>query len=256
MFMLCMIIRYVRSLAYKSTSFGLNNDLQRMGFPTGEQYKGTADHKEKLEAQYLRKASFMTAHKCPVWNGEFGPVYSDPRTDGDADAVNQGRFNLLGAQLSIYDKYNISWSIWLYKDIGIQGMTHTSPDSFWNTTIQPMLDKKRAYRLDAWGVHPAPEAEAVLKPLVEWIDRVCPRAKEAYPTPWETMRHVDRNVIQTWLAAQFSDEFAELFRGFGKGELEKAAASFRFEECVRRPGLTEILKEHARSKGAKENGTL
>lgn len=91
-----------------------------MGFPTGERYKGTPAQDEKLEKQFLRKSEFMYKHKVPIWNGEFGPVYSS--SGADAGEVNQERFNLLGQQLRIYDKYKVSWSIWLYKDIGVQGI--------------------------------------------------------------------------------------------------------------------------------------
>lgn len=216
-----------------------------MGFPTGQRYKGTPEQKEALERQFLRKADFMRQHGTAIWNGEFGPVYADPRVDADADAINEERYNLLGDQLRIYDKYQIHWSIWLYKDIGVQGMIHTSPDSKWNTTIQPFLDKKNQLWLDAWGRRPSPHPEAALKPLVEWIDQVSPAAKKTYPTTWNTERHVLRAVFQTFLAASFEDEFAELFKGMSEGELEGLARSFHFDECVQRRGLNEILKSHA-----------
>jgi len=66
-----------------------------------------------------------------------GPGYASPTVEGPSyEKINQQRYNLLGEQLSIYDKYAINWSIWLYKDIGVQGMMHTNPKSKWNTTIQ------------------------------------------------------------------------------------------------------------------------
>jgi len=86
-----------------------------MGFPKGEVYVGSEDQKERLEKQYLRKAEFMLKHKAPIWNGEFGPVYADPALDEDHAEVNAAREKLLGQQLAIYDKYQIHWSIWLYK---------------------------------------------------------------------------------------------------------------------------------------------
>lgn len=85
----------------------------------------------------------MHGYKVCVWNGEFGPVYSDLRLDSNAAEINQERYNLLGAQLTLYDKYQNPWSIWLYKDIGVQGMVYTDPDSLWNKTIQPFREKKR-----------------------------------------------------------------------------------------------------------------
>jgi len=221
------------------------HDYSTMGFPTGETFTGTSDQKSRLERQFLRKAEFMLTHKTPIWNGEFGPVYADPDSDANAESINDARFNLLGAQLSIYDAHSISWSIWLYKDIGVQGMLHTSPDSPWNKTIQPFLEKKKKYRLDAWGVHHSKESEDAVDPLVKWIEKINPRAKDVYPTPWGVERHVLRNVVQTFVSASFSDEFAELFKGMEKDELEKLAGSFRFGECRQRAGLNRILMEHA-----------
>ena len=220
-----------------------------MGFPTGEAYKGSEEQKTRLEQQFIRKADFMTRHDTPIWNGEFGPVYADPRIEPSAAGTNEHRYNLLGEQLRVYDKYKIHWSIWLYKDIGVQGMVHTNPDSKWNKTIQPFLEKKKRYQIDAWGKHPSKEAEEVLNPLVEWIDKISPTAKDTYPTPWATERHVLRNVFQTFLANSFSDEFANLFRGMNKSELDALAHSFHFEECLQRDGLNKILKSHAEPKG-------
>jgi hypothetical protein len=111
------------------------HDYATMGFPLGERFKGTPEQISSLERTFLRKASFMQKYKVVAWNGEFGPVYSDPCMDANAAEINQERYNLLGAQLKIYDKYQIPWSIWLYKDIGVQGMVYTDPDSLWNKTI-------------------------------------------------------------------------------------------------------------------------
>ena len=220
-----------------------------MGFPTGDRFKGTSDQCQKLERQFKRKAEYMTAHKSPIWNGEFGPVYANPRLDKDADVINTERYNLLAEQLRIYDRYNIHWSIWLYKDIGVQGMIHTSPNSAWNTTIDRFLAKKRALQLDAWGKHPSEEAEAAIGPLVRWIDKVSPTAKDQYPTPWATERQMMRAVMQTFLSKTFNDEFAGLFRGMDERELDKLAHSFHFDECVQREGLNEILRGHAKVHG-------
>lgn len=217
-----------------------------MGFPTGDRFKGTTEQKERLEKQYLRKVQFMNEHKTPIWNGEFGPVYADPAFDVESESINQERYNLLGEQLRIYDKYSINWSIWLYKDIGLQGMVYTNPQSKWNRTIEPFLKKKREFWLDKWGLRPASEPEGVMKPLVNWIDRVSPTAKDTYPTSWNTEMHVMRNVFNTFLAASFVDEFAALFEGMGEAELEELARSFHFDECLQRDGLNRILKDHAR----------
>jgi len=144
------------------------HDYSSMGFPSGEAFVGSEAQKAKLEKQFLRKAEFMHAHEVVAWNGEFGPVYEDPKVAGreKAEEVNRQRYGLLGEQLAIYDKYGISWSIWLYKDIGLQGMVYVDPGSRYLRTIEPFLDKKRVAQLDAWGTYPSKKVEDVLKPFV------------------------------------------------------------------------------------------
>lgn len=221
------------------------HDYSTMGFNSGHGYQGTAAQKENLERQYLRKVQFMNRHNTPIWNGEFGPVYADPRVDAEAEKINQERYNLLGEQLRIYDKYGIHWSIWLYKDIGLQGMLHTNPDSRWNKTIQPFLEKKRKSWLDSWGRRPSTEIQALLEPLVKWIDGVSEAARTMYPPTAGTEGHVIRRVFTTYLAESLSDEFAEQFRGMNENDLDALAHSFHFQECVQRSGLNRILKTHA-----------
>ena len=231
------------------------HDYTMMGFPTGERFKGTPEQKEKLEQQFLRKAEFQHGHKAVAWNGEFGPVYSDPRMDTNAAQINQERYDLLGAQLDIYDKYQIPWSIWLYKDIGVQGMVYTNPDSFWNKTIQPFLEKKRRLQIDAWGKHASKEVEDIIKPFTKWVDSVAPQASAMYPTPWLTERHLERATLQTFLSQALQMEFASLFKDFTMQQLDDAAKSFKFDHCLQRDGLNEIMSKHAEiSKKALENG--
>lgn len=153
--------------------------------------------------------------------------------------------DMLGEQLKIYDEYQISWSIWLYKDIGVQGMVHTSPESPWNKLLQPWLDKKKRLQLDAWGKYPSKEVEDVINPVIKWIDEVSPYAKDVYPTTWNTARHVERAILQTFLAESFQKEFAQLFDGKSEAELDELAKSFSFEQCMQRGGLNRIMSSHA-----------
>jgi len=214
-----------------------------------ERFKGTPKQVENLEKQFLRKSSFQRERGAPIWNGEFGPVYEDPTVNPSADEINAERYALLGAQLKIYDKYSIPWSIWLYKDIGFQGMVYASPDSRYMRTIASFVAKKRRLNLDAWGRYPSPELEAALRPLIEWIDQNAPEATNTYPTTWNTEKHISRAAIQTFVAGSFSDEFALLFEGMDYDDLEECAKSFSFESCVQREGLNRIMSEHANVAG-------
>ncbi|KAK5138595.1 hypothetical protein LTR08_000183 [Meristemomyces frigidus] len=224
------------------------HDYAMMGFPKGDRYTGSEEQNSKLERQFVRKADFMNEHKTPIWNGEFGPVYANPALDADHEEVNAARTNLLDQQLKIYDKYKIHWSLWLYKDIGVQGMVHLDPESKWMKTIKPFLEKKRALQLDAWGRYPSKQAEEVIDPLVAWIDKVAPTSADQYPTPWATERQITRLINQLWLSRCLADEFAEAFRGMSEADLEECAKSFHFEKCVQRDGLNKALMAHAEVK--------
>jgi hypothetical protein len=227
------------------------HDYSAMGLAMPpERFKGTPEQLEKLESQFLRKSSFQRAKGAAIWNGEFGPVYEDPAVTPDADEINAERYALLGAQLEIYDRHQIPWSIWLYKDIGFQGMVYASPQSLYARTVASFVARKRVLNLDAWGRCPSPELERVLRPLVGWIDENAPAATHTYPTTWDTEKHVSRAVVQTFVAGSFSDEFARLFEGMGFEELEECAGSFRFENCVQREGLNRVMSEHAKIVGS------
>jgi hypothetical protein len=221
------------------------HDYSLMGFPTGDTYTGSSEQKDRLRKQFLRKSEFQRTHNAPIWNGEFGPVYAIQGWDENVEEVNQARFNLLGEQLKIYDEHSIPWHIWLYKDVGLQGMVYTSPDSAYNKLIQPMLEKKKKYQLDAWGKYPSQEVEGLILPLVDFINKVSPNATNMYPSTWDTRKHVDRVVLQMYLADSFAAEYAELFRDKSKDELEELAKSFSFEACKKRDGLNKIMSEHA-----------
>jgi len=189
--------------------------------------------------------SIRNKHKTPIWNGEWGPVYANPKLDADHEEINAARYNLLDEQLRVYDKYRIHWSLWLYKDIGVQGMVYLDPESKYMRTIAPFLEKKRALQLDAWGRYPSKQVEEVIEPLVAWIDKNAPTSKDEYPTPWATERQITRIVNQLWLARCLSDEFAEQFRGMSEEDLEECAKSFSFEKCLQRDGLNKALEAHA-----------
>ncbi|MCJ1301206.1 hypothetical protein MMC08_004005 [Hypocenomyce scalaris] len=184
------------------------------------------------------------AHRTPIWNGEFGPVYANPRLDKDAVIINTERYNLLAEQLRIYDRYSIHCRIWLYKDIGIQSITHTSPQQRPEHHYRPLPREEKGPARGSRG-------RSHWSPLVRWIEKVSPTAKDQYPTrPGPRNGNLMRRaVMQTFLSKMFNDEFAELFGGMAERELDKLAHSFQFDECVQREeGLNEILREDYQSK--------
>ncbi len=79
---------------------------------------------------------------CPIWNGEFGPVYA-PTSSTDSKSINKARYHLLKDQLEIYKKYDASFSIWLFKDVGLQGMTYVGEDTAYMKLFGGFIEKKK-----------------------------------------------------------------------------------------------------------------
>jgi hypothetical protein len=50
---------------------------------------------------------------------------------------------VLKDQLTVYKQAKASWSIWLYKDIGFQGMTFVSKETPYMKLLKPFLEKKK-----------------------------------------------------------------------------------------------------------------
>ncbi|KAK9769389.1 putative Glycoside hydrolase family 5 protein [Seiridium cardinale] len=230
------------------------HDYAIMGFPVPEQYEGTAEQKAELRSQFDRKAAYMKERNVPIWNGEWGPVYEDPLKTGKeaAETINAKRFALLKEQLNIYRDSAASWSIWLYKDIGYQGMVYLDPESPYMKLVEPFLQKKAKYALDFWCWQDS-GVKHIYGPFIAALEEMVPETyrKRHYPNIWPFAQHITRAVRNCVLSEFLSDEFAELFANKTEEELEAIASSFRLENCIMRDALNDDLKEDAALSTAK-----
>ena len=110
------------------------------GFSRGEYFD-----KSVLRDKFMKTCQYMLENQTPIWVGEFGPVYTGIP---EKDAM---RYKLLEDQLSFYEELGASWSLWTYKDLGLQGLVNLPPDSKWIQKIQPILEKKAILGVDSWG---------------------------------------------------------------------------------------------------------
>ncbi|KAM7201225.1 Glycoside hydrolase superfamily [Naviculisporaceae sp. PSN 640] len=223
------------------------HDYANMGFPGYEQYRGSEEQKEFLRKSYERKVAFMKERGVPIWNGEFGPVYANAEADGDDwEEINRWRYELLGEQLRIYRGDQISWSIWLYKDVGLMGMVHCNPDTPYMKLLKPFFDKKKRLGLDKWGRDDR-HVGHIYQPVIDHFKEEIPKPflNKRYPPHWKIEGQINR-VLRDMLFSDISCyEYASYFEGKTEEELEELAASFKFENCVTRDGLNDILRADA-----------
>ncbi|KAH9840772.1 glycoside hydrolase superfamily [Rhodofomes roseus] len=225
------------------------HDYSLYGFPSSpEPYSRTEEQRRRMKRSYEKKREWMDARGLCVWNGEWGPVYARKDYEGaEMDSINERRFAVLNDQLEMYQRDRLSWSIWLYKDIGYQGMVHVAHSTPYMLLLREHLYKKYRLAVDAWGADDRYIGD-VYNPLVALIRKEVPDEahQRLYPYPiWTVPRRMEvlaRNI----LVGEFMvKEWAEHFRGMRDEELDKIAQSFKFENCVEREGLNRVLRAHA-----------
>jgi endoglucanase len=217
--------------SYENTIFALH-DYARSGMAFGGPYPGETQgvwvDRDALEETFLERTRFQRESGTPIWVGEFGPVYTgDPERD-------EMRYRILSDQLDIYDEHAAGWSIWTYKDVGLQGLVHTAPESPYMHRFGDLIEKKARLGIDSWGSTDQ-EIPEVVEPIHELIAREFPHWS---PYPWSPRASADDLVRHILLAQAMVPEYAERFRD---ADLDALADSFSLARCVRRARLCDLL---------------
>ncbi len=212
-----------------------NHDYAVPGFIFGGAYPGQTNgkyyDKNVLEQDFLKKSEFMYSRHVPLWVGEFGPVYTgNPRND-------EMRYQILKDQLAYYNKYKVSWCIWLYKDMGLQAILHQDGGTPYMKLVSGFLAKKDSLGADAWGSTDK-NIRQVIAPLEELFRKEFP---DYDPYPNGQARHISLLVRNILIAEALVPEYCSLFKGKSDEELKALAESFRFDHSVKRARLEEIL---------------
>ena len=79
-----------------------------------------------------------------IWIGEFGSLYNVTPQQAEE------RYRLLHDQLDVYRDCQASWALWLYKDIGLQGVVFAAANSPYMSLLTDFLAKKKRLRADSW----------------------------------------------------------------------------------------------------------
>lgn len=124
--------------------------------------------------------------------------------------------------------------------------------------LKPFLEKKAKLAVDAWGADSKRVAH-IFDPIERWmLDAVscrdweidephsqgfqAPNLDRMYPSTWNARKHVRRVLRETLLSEALTEEYASYFAKLSDQELEEAAASFKFENCVQREELNEAIR--------------
>ena len=191
-----------------------------------------------VEAEFQAMTGYMRERDLPVWVGEFGPVYG---AGAERDAQ---RRRLLADQIGIYEAAGAGWSVWTYKDIGVQGLTIVDPASPWLARTEAVRAKKNAVAADHWGMT-TDGMRDVLEPLMARFSREFPGWD---PYPFGARRNVEQLVLSICFAEPLADEFAACFADATDEELAALGMSFAFGNCVVQKELCEVVSLNGEGK--------
>lgn len=126
-------------------------------------------------------------------------------------------------------------------------MVHTSLETAYMTHFKDFLAKKHRLAIDAWGADDA-AVRHVYQPLINHVSQEVPeKYLHLYPNLWkhtDRITRISRNVL---ISEYMIQEWADHFVGLSEKELEELAASYHFDNCVKRDGLNTILTENAKA---------
>jgi hypothetical protein len=135
----------------------------------------------------------------------------------------------------------------LYKDIGFQGMVHTSLETPYMVLFKDFLARKHRLAVDAWGADDK-DIRHAYQPLTDLILKDIPEQyRNLYPAPvWKLTDRIGRLARNILVAEFLVKEWADHFVGKTEEEIDAIAASFKFEKCLKRDGLNAILTANAK----------
>jgi hypothetical protein len=190
----------------------------------------------KLRQDFKNRRAYMSEHNVPNWVGEFGSIYWNNRHD-------RCRLRAVDDLLTVIDNYRDHWTIWTYKDIGMMGTVYVNPSSAWIKRIRRTNVIKKKLGLDGW--EPFAQESIFMRTTVKKIVDGVRRATKNAELPYKQLKLTLNNTLSVVVLADFLLPFyASQFKDMSSDEIEHMMQSFRWEKCVRRDGLEQVLRNH------------
>jgi len=199
--------------------------------------------KNWMEKIFLERNSWILERKRPSWVGEFGALFDGP-IDAPTNA-DMARLMALRDQLEVFNKYEQHWTIWTYKDVGVQGLVVPKEDCEYMRRIKPILKLKEKLGLDSWTSRGHGLLAIETARIIEVIAQAVSEGLKDYSLDYTTLTRTlgDRIIcgtISNFLAPLYALQFADM----KEDEIERMHHSaFEFSNCAKRTYLIETLKE-------------
>ncbi|MGE5805012.1 MAG: glycoside hydrolase family 5 protein [Ignavibacteria bacterium] len=185
-------------------------------------HEETEKRKTELEKIILEFVKLREKTGMPLWVGETGGLFpKDKMTEG---------INLIKDCIDLFEKYNISWTIWTYKDAKTMGMVYPKENTKWmimgnefkphwqakerrNSTVAKeifkMLEDKFSYTIDREAKRPLYFRIFSLLDELNIHQLVKPKLQSI---TWEEMREYPKSFL--WENCEYWKELAELIKSY------------------------------------------
>lgn len=203
---------------------------------------------KRIEKDLLERNGWVMDRDRPSWIGEFGALF-----DGDVNnplPCDLERLKALKDQISIFNKHEQHWTIWTYKDIGVQGLLVSNPESTYLKRIKATNEIKKELGLDAWTARTngilRMKAMEIANIVGNMVQNKLNDNSNDYRINWH--RRLGRFAICGVVADLLSVNFASQFIDMSGEEIRLMnQEAFSFENTVKRDYLIDLLKDAFRA---------
>ncbi|MFW6238449.1 MAG: glycoside hydrolase family 5 protein [Halanaerobiales bacterium] len=214
--------------------------VKNSSYPSGKVY---AD-KEWLENKFKETNSWMLEIDKPCLVGEFGALF-----DGEVNnplPADLERLKALKDQLEIFNKYEQHWTIWTYKDVGVQGLVVSDSDSEYRKRIRPVNKMKQELGLDGWTARGKGALHSRADDILSIVAENVIKNLNDYSLDYKgyLRKKLGQRAICGTVANILSMVYAAQFVDLSSREIRKMhERAFKFENCRKREYLIAALRE-------------
>lgn len=200
--------------------------VKRRFEPITEDWNKSVLHEDFFNSEGYQ---FAVRHDVPLWVSEFGPVYRDPKEYPWRGAV-------LNDQLEIFQELNAHWTLWTYKDVGVQGLVQLDPAS----DLLRLTTVPREKTVPIFPRGKEGESELVKAAIRELADRIYEHLGVDTINREANRVLLEYSVVENYVNNLVQPLFVNVFRDKSETEIDRIMEAFDFNRC-HKTHVAEIL---------------
>ncbi len=195
-----------------------------------------------VERFHLEGNRFFHERNLPCYVGEFGALYDAPYDQPSQEDL--ARLEALDAQMALFNRLGLHWTLWTYKDLGVQGVQVADPESEYLRRLQPLLALKRRLGLDQWTARGRGPLATGLRSLIDVLEAAVVEHLGDYTLPRRKLEEtLLLSALYGHLANALNPFFARAFSDLRPEEIQEVVSKgVRIGHTRERAVLAEVLR--------------